>query len=43
MNVLTIERDNSDYLGVCLVLAAIVVSTLCYVFVLMHAGIVIVE
>jgi len=43
MNVLTIDRDNSDYPGVCLVLAAIVVSTLCYVFVLLHAGIVLVE
>lgn len=41
MNVLTIDRDNSDYLGVCLVLGAIVVSTLCYAFVLMHAGAVI--
>jgi hypothetical protein len=43
MNVLTIDRDNMDYLGVTLVLAAIVVSTLCYVYVLLHAGIVFAE
>jgi hypothetical protein len=42
MNVLTMDCDRSDYLGISLVLAAIVVSALC-VFVLMHAGIVIAE
>jgi hypothetical protein len=42
MNVLTIDCDRSDYLGISLVLAAILVSTLC-VIVLMHAGIVIAE
>ena len=43
MTVLTIDCDRSDYLGISLVLAAIVVSTLCYVYVLLHAGIVIAE
>jgi hypothetical protein len=42
MNVLAIDCDRSDYLGITLVLAAIVVSTLCVV-VLMHTGIVVVE
>ena len=40
---LTIDCDRTDYVGITLVLAAIVVSTLCYLFVLMHAGIVIAE
>ena len=43
MNVLTMDCDRGDYLGIGLVLAAIVVSTLCFLFVLMHAGIVIAE
>ena len=43
MNVLTMDCDRNDYLGISLVLIAIVVSTLCYVFVLMHAGVVIAE
>ena len=38
----TLDCDRSDYVGIALVLAAIVVSMLC-VLVLMHAGIVIAE
>ena len=43
MDVLTMDCDRSDYVATSLVLGAIVVSTLCYLFVLMHAGIVIAE
>ena len=37
------DCDRTDYVGISLVVAAILVSTLCYVFVLMHAGVVIAE
>lgn len=40
---LTVDCDRSDSPGISLVLAAIVVRTLCFAFVLMHAGIVLAE
>ena len=40
---LTMDCDRTDHVGISLVIAAILVSTLCYVFVLMHAGVVIAE